>query len=108
MIVRHTAAEPAFVLDEAENFRGFAVDAAGVDLPTLDAALQGASVGKLGPTEGTDAAFISIDWVRAAAGELSSSEEWLSGFDNMIAYSKNKGWITEDGTQIISHIENAA
>jgi hypothetical protein len=53
-------------------------------------------------------AWLHVDVLKAtAAATLPTAEqdEWVKGFDGMIAYATSKGWTSEDGRSVRAHIE---
>lgn len=40
-----------------------------------------------------------------AAGAERTDDEWVAGFDGMIAFAASKGWIDDAGTHVRAHVE---
>lgn len=89
---------------EIDNFKQFHIEASG-DTNSLQAQF---TQHKVGSVQDAHHAAIAIDFIRAQAGELAQQTEWQTGFNNMLAYAKTKGWLTEDGQAVLAHIEWAA
>jgi len=49
-------------------------------------------------------AFIEPAWIRKQVGGLAEDSQWSSGFEAMIAFATQKGWIDEKG-RIRGHVE---
>jgi hypothetical protein len=91
-------------LREPEDFTAFKLTTPGYSAPgPLDRAL-----GELGSVDddGTHA-WLTIDGVRALAGDLADSPSWSESFDAMVAYAGSKGWLSPEGDAIRAHIEPA-
>lgn len=52
--------------------------------------------------EGTEAAWISLDWMRGQAAEPRAA--WLFEFDRMIDWAKTRGWVSPDGLRVKAHV----
>ena len=89
---------------EIDNFKQFHIESAG-DSQSLAAQFAKFNVGTV---QDAHHAAISIHFICTQAGHLVQQTEWLTGFENMLAYAKNKGWLTEDGHAVLAHIEWAA
>ena len=74
------------------------------------AAPRGADVGAVlkgnnfGYGDGDEHAFVSADAIRSAvAGHVASG--WEDGFQGMLAYAAQKGWLEDEGQSVRAHIE---
>ena len=101
MIVNADLDAATVTLVEPADFKGFHVAVAGgsVDDPRLG--------GVLAPHATLDGehAWVRVDAVVALAGD--PDDDWRAGFDGMVAYAREKGFLTEDGTAIRAHLEPA-
>ncbi|MGO4396455.1 hypothetical protein AB4Z46_34435 [Variovorax sp. M-6] len=52
--------------------------------------------------EGTEAAWIGLDWMRSSASEPRAA--WLLEFDRMIEWAMSRGWISPDGQRVKAHV----
>ncbi len=102
MIIHADLDAATVTLVEPANFRGFHVAVAGG--PTDDERLA-AVLAAHGRLDG-EHAWISTDAVVALAGPA-ADEEWQAGFDGMVAYARDKGFLDESGTAIRAHLEPA-
>ena len=102
MIIRADLDAGSVALVESRDFGGFhvAVAGGGVDDERLGAVLS--SYGRL---DG-DHAWIDVDAVDALAGEA-ADDDWRAGFDGMVAYARDKGFLDDSGTAIRAHLEPA-
>jgi len=102
-VIIHADLDRATVtLVDPADFRGFhvAVAGGGTDDGRLAAVL--APHGRL---EG-EHAWITTDAVVALAGSA-ADDEWRAGFDGMVAYARDKGFLDHAGTAIRAHLEQA-
>lgn len=88
-------------IDGAADLKRLAVRAASVtDLTRL---------GVLGTaTDDGSHAWLQVEELRAAAGATVPDADraaWISGYDGMIAYASEKGWLNEAGTHVRAHVE---
>jgi hypothetical protein len=92
----------AVTLVDPADFRGFhvAVAGGGVDDPRLAQVL--APHGRLD----AEHAWIATDAVVALAGQ-EVDEGWTAGFDAMVAYARDKGFLSDDGQSLRAHLETA-
>jgi hypothetical protein len=89
-------------LVEPEDFRAFKLLARGAeDERALDDAL-----GELGRvvSEGGHA-WLSVDGLRALAGDRTEEQDWNDGFNSMVSYAQARGWLSSEGGEIRAHIE---
>lgn len=100
MIIHADLDSATVTLVDPGDFRGFhvAVAGGGTDDERLVAVL--APHGRLDGEH----AWISTDAVRALAGP-GADDEWQAGFDGMVAYARDKGFLDESGTAIRAHLE---
>ena len=84
-------------VEDAGNLRQLHAEFRGVD---DDAAAATMAAAGLGIVDG-DHAWLDAGALRAAGD---GSEEWVAGFDRMLAYAAGKGWTSEDGTRVRAHI----
>lgn len=82
-------------LDDADNFRAFAVVVTGE--PDLSSALAG-----LGVVDG-DHVFFDAEAVKRLAGER-ATDDWGANFDKMVEFARSKGWVDGAG-RVRAHIE---
>jgi hypothetical protein len=101
MIVRVTRTGVA--LEQPEDVRRFHVEV-GPGVDDLNRALVAAGFGSVDPS--TSEALIPVAALRAAAaGRVSPG--WDQEFDAMLGYASSKGWMSDDGTAIKGHVEDA-
>ena len=102
MILLADLDDAVLTLQEPSTFTAFHVVVAGggVDDERLAGVL--APHGRL--DEGH--AWIDVDAVVTLAGDA-ADDEWRSGFDAMVAYASDKGFLSDDGTAIRAHLEPA-
>lgn len=92
-------AEPARVtLEQAEDFGGFMVVAAGEGSSLADA------IAPLGRLDGESHAYLAREALIGLAGPLGRDAGWRERFDAMVAYARDKGWTDAEGA-IRAHIE---
>jgi hypothetical protein len=88
------------LLEEAV-FTEFSVAArGGLDLSGIDAALRQSGAGLMAGAH----ALISIAWIRSQA---TVTQEWLAGFDAMLAFAESRGWLAANGKSVRAHVERA-
>jgi hypothetical protein len=99
MDVHLVPGEPAR-LTEPTDLRRFSVIVAAAPqaLPALEEALRGTV-----DFEGTEHAWVSIDWLIAASGR-GDSADWRGEFHNMVQYATGKGWVRADPAAIRGHV----
>lgn len=89
------------VLEDASNFRAFKL---------LASSRHALAPFKLShhAVEVTDegVAWVQQGWILAET-QLSTSPEWKSGFDGMVAFAASKGWLRDSDNAIRAHIEFA-
>lgn len=54
-----------------------------------------------------DHVWLRIAEARARGADASSDDEFVTGFDAMIAFATSKGWVDEDRTHVRAHVEPA-
>lgn len=84
-------------LEEPSDFEGFKVVVHGEDTSAID------SVGRL---EDRDTAWIQMEAVRKLAGDA-ADQTWEDGYDAMLAYAREKGWLHDARREIRAHVERA-
>lgn len=108
MIITVPAGGGTVTVAEPDNFKQFHLQADGMDVREVAAAL-----GEAAHEKGDGAhLWVSIDAVRGWVGEQgqqeqgqSLSQEWEDGFSAMLEFAKGHGWISEDGSHVQAHIE---
>ncbi len=102
MIIHADLDAATVTLRDPADFRGFHVAVAGgpVDDDRLAAVLE-----PRGRLEG-DHAWITTDAVVTVAGP-GADADWQAGFDGMVAYARDKGFLDEAGAAIRAHLEAA-
>ena len=68
-------------------------------------ALEHAGLGRL---TDADTAVLEVAALHAAAQPRSSSADWQTRWDEMIAKARSQGWLSEDGAGLQVHVESAA
>jgi hypothetical protein len=102
-VIVHTDLDARTVrLDEAGDFTGFHVAVAGGGPDDERLADLLAPYGRL---DG-DHAWIAVDAVVTLAGD-EADDGWRAGFDGMVAYAREKGFLDERGTAVRAHLEAA-
>jgi hypothetical protein len=94
MFVRVTETEPAHLV-EPEVLTSLSVVLVG-DAPR--------DLGKFGSFDG-DHAWLGVNAIRTAAHQAGLSETWDEQFEGMLAYAKDKGWLSSSGTALRAHVE---
>jgi hypothetical protein len=103
MIIRIIAANQAIELEDAANFRAFAVRIEGrFDDPAILAEL----LGRVALSSDRDHAWISEQVLREWSS-LASESWWQDGLSKMIAAVQPFGWINQVNHSIRAHIEYA-
>jgi len=87
-------------LSDARNMRAFHAS-----VPQGQLALFRERLGDNGFVEGEGHVWLSPSLIQALAGPA-ADKDWLSGFDQMLAYARGKGWLDASG-RIRAHIETA-
>lgn len=108
MIITVPAGGGTVTVAEPDNFKQFHLQADGMDVREVAAAL-----GEAAHEKGDGAhLWVSIDAVRGWVGAQgqqeqgqSLSQEWEDGFGAMLEFAKGHGWISEDGSHVQAHIE---
>jgi hypothetical protein len=70
--------------------------------PPSEAPLVCAQLAGLVELEGTDAAWICLDWMRHQAAEPRAT--WLLELQRMIDWAKPRGWVSPDGQRLKAHV----
>ena len=100
MIIHADLDRATVTLVDPADFRGFHVAVAGGSTDDGRLADLLAPHGRL---EG-DHAWITSEAVVALAGPA-ADDEWQAGFDGMVAYARDKGFLDESGAAIRAHLE---
>lgn len=87
--------EDGATVADVGNLRALHVDLTGVDTTTAERAITAAGLG----TPDGDHVWLEIAALRAAGHP---TEDWRAGFDRMIAYAAEQGWV--DGTRVRAHV----
>lgn len=61
-------------------------------------------LGKFGSFDG-DHAWLGVQAIRNAAHATGLGEAWDERFEGMLAYAKDKGWLSSSGSALRAHIE---
>jgi hypothetical protein len=69
-----------------------------LDLSVVDSALRQSGAGLMAGTQ----ALISISWIKSQA---TVTQDWLAGFDAMLAFAGSRGWLSADGKSVRGHVE---
>jgi hypothetical protein len=96
MIIKITPAGTA-TLEDIDNFRAFNVTAA-CEAQDLSQALTG-----LGRLDAEGNAWISRAWLLVKG--RSSDTSWLTGFEAMLSYARDHGWVDSATDSIRAHVE---
>ena len=102
MIIHADLDAATVTLVDPADFRGFHVAVAGGSTDDDRLATVLAPHGRLDGEH----AWITTDAVVALAG-ATADDEWQAGFDGMVAYARDKGFLDESGTAIRAHLEGA-
>jgi hypothetical protein len=102
VIIRADLADGGVTLQDAGDFQGFHVEVSGGPVDDARLAEVLAPHGRLDGEH----AWIGTDAVVALAGD-DADDEWHRGFDAMVAYARDKGFLSEDGEAIRAHLESA-
>lgn len=100
MIIRADLDARSVTLVEPVDFGGFHVAVAGGDVG--DERL-GEVLSPHGRLDG-DHAWIDVDAVAALAGEA-ADDDWRAGFDGMVAYAREQGFLDDSGRALRAHLE---
>jgi hypothetical protein len=103
MLVRIIASSHSVEIDDAHNFRAFAVRIEG---PFDDPAVQAELLAGVAISSDGEHAWISEQALREWPG-LKSEAWWQDGLTNMIAAVQKFGWIDNVNHSIRAHIEHA-
>jgi hypothetical protein len=101
MIIRIIASSRAIEIDDADNFKAFAVRIEG---SFADPAAQAALLGRIAPRNDREHAWISEKALREWP-PLASQSWWQEGLSKMIAAVQPYGWIDPVDHAIRAHIE---
>jgi hypothetical protein len=103
MIIRITALSRSVEIDDAHNFKAFAVRIEG---PFDDPAVQAELLGRVALRSDREHAWISEQALRGWP-DLKSEPWWQEGLTKMIAAVQPLGWIDPVNHSIRAHIEHA-
>jgi hypothetical protein len=108
-VVVDLGVEPAAVrLVDPEAFDGLKVVAGGGDgagppgASSAELARALVPIGALGP-DGENA-FLAVEALAGLAGEHTADPEWRAGFDRMVAFAAEHGWVDAEG-RVQAHVE---
>ena len=88
-------------LQQSDDFKRFHVSAApGVD---VDQQLRRAQWGSCAAGQ---EAMIAVSAIRLAVG--CAGADWHDQLASMLAYATAKGWVSDDGSEIVAHVERTA
>lgn len=102
MIIHADLDTATVTLVDPADFRGFHVAVAGGSTDDERLATVLAPHGHLDGEH----AWITTEAVAALAGSA-ADDEWRSGFDGMVAYARDKGFLDDSGTAIRAHLAPA-
>jgi hypothetical protein len=89
-------------LTEPEDFANFSLHSEGVRAADVFVSLERERIGR----RVTDnEAVVAVDWVRNASGKA-GSPTWENQFSTMLTYAAGKGWLSEDGSHILAHLQD--
>lgn len=91
--------EPAEVREVDDLKRLHVLAPEGLD---VDRALRASGLGSQDPD---GRVLLDIRALRAAALALASGPRWPEGWDAMVAYAASKGWLADDGSALVAHVE---
>jgi predicted transcriptional regulator len=100
MIIRVIASSRVIEIDDARNFKAFAVRMEGA----FDEAFRAELLGRIAVSSDREHAWISEDVLRQWPS-LASESWWQDGLSNMIAAVQRFGWIDSANQSIRAHIE---
>jgi len=101
MLIRIIAADRSIELEDARNFRAFAVRIEG---PFESQAMQDELLGRAAISHDREHAWIAERWLREWP-PLAGESWWQDGLTNMIAAVQRFGWIDQTNHSIRAHIE---
>ena len=101
MLIRIIAASRSIELEDASNFRAFAVRIEG---PFESQAVQDEVLGRAAISYDREHAWIAERWLREWQ-PLAGESWWQDGLTNMIAAVQRFGWIDQTNHSIRAHIE---
>jgi predicted transcriptional regulator len=100
MIIRIVASSRTIEIDDARNFKAFAVRMEG----SFDEVVRAELLGRIAVSSDREHAWISEDALRQWPA-LASESWWQDGLSNMIAAVQRFGWIDSANQSIRAHIE---
>jgi hypothetical protein len=95
-------AEPQLV--DADVFDALKVTVTGGDASDAGLASALATVGTL--EAGGENAFLEVEALAGLAGSRAADPEWRAGFDRMVSYAAEHGWVDGEG-RVQAHVERA-
>ncbi len=101
MIIRADLETATVTLVDPEDVRGFHVAVVG---GATDDERLGDVLAPHGRLDG-EHAWIATDAVVALAGEA-AADDWRAAFDGMVAYARDNGFLSDDGSAIRAHLEH--
>ncbi len=63
------------------------------------------ALGPVGALDDRGNAFLRIEQLKQLAGDRARNEQWLTSFDAMVEYARDKGWVADDGQSLQAHCE---
>jgi hypothetical protein len=97
VLVSGSDGEALASVEDQGNLRQLHTEFRGVGDEAAAAAISDAGLG----TVDGDHAWLDAGALRAAGD---GSQNWVTGFDGMLAYAAGKGWTSEDGARVRAHI----
>jgi hypothetical protein len=94
--------DAVLTLQEPSTFTAFHVAVAGGEVDDDRLAEVLAPHGRLDDGH----AWIGVDAVVALAGDV-VDDDWRAGFDAMVGYARDNGFLSPDGTELRAHVKHA-
>lgn len=70
---------------------------------TLDSSLRSAGLGRV--DESADEALLDLTELRRQASATRTDPQSASGWDSMVAFARQAGWVTDDSAEVRAHVE---
>jgi hypothetical protein len=103
-VILHADLEAGLLtLVDPSDFGGFHVEVAGGDVTDRRLETVLAPHGRLNG----DHAWIALGAVAALAGEA-ADDQWRAGFERMVTYARDNGFLDPSGTALRAHLETAS
>ena len=102
MILLADLDDAVLTLQEPSTFTAFHLEVTGGDVDDERLATVLAPHGRLDDGH----AWVDVDAVVTLAGDA-VDDEWRAGFDAMVAYAGEKGFLSSDGSAIRAHLKHA-